>query len=191
VRPWQAALAALALHACGPSEAEEFVYHEDFETTCDADGNPSPDGGPCGWIQTGGPDGSANYLETLPGDHGIQLTGDMVSVRGPAGRRFEQPAGFGGIFVSARVIARCDRGSSLQLRATVELAAGGTTTIDADVQPDETWMGLLPEAPFSGPGVSPGAGFFVRQVLGVSILKLGEGSCEVDRLAIHLFTPSR
>lgn len=170
---------ALAAIACNPRRDQAAIYVEDFETVCD--------GAPCGWFQSSGPEERALYVETLPGDHGIELVGDGVSVRSEAGEPLELR-----VFTSAlgaRLVARCDALSTLELRTTVELTEGTTLTLGREIVPEDTWSTLLPDQTLNPVDVVP-TPWSVRRVLGVSILKHGTGSCEIDFLSIRVLDGS-
>ncbi|MDQ3037522.1 MAG: hypothetical protein M3Y87_34325 [Myxococcota bacterium] len=170
-----AAIAALgALVGCNRSSDPRAMYVEDFETVCD--------GAPCGWVQSSGEDGRALYVETLPGDHGLELIGDGTSVRSEAA---EPLASF--VFTSAigaRLVARCDALSTLELRTTVELEDESTLTLGREIVPEETWSTLLDDQTLNPVDATPSP-WRVRRVLGVSILKHGTGNCELDFLSIR------
>jgi hypothetical protein len=172
---------ALALGAagCEPRSDPFALYVEDFETVCD--------GSPCGWFQSSGEDERAVYVETLPGDHGIELIGDGVAVRSEAGEPLEFR-----VFTAAlavRLVARCDALSTLELRTTVELTDTTTVTLGREIVPEDTWSSLLPDQTLNplDPVPTP---WSIRRVLGVSILKHGTGSCEIDFLSIRVLDGS-
>lgn len=172
-------LASIALAGCGPTIDRSAIYVEDFETTCE--------GVPCGWVQSSGPDDAARYVETLPGDHGLELVGDGVSVRSDADEALRGIA-FTSI-LAARVIARCDLVATLELRTTVELSDGRTLTLGRAITPEPTWSEMLVDQPLSAVDPIP-PGWAIARVLGVSLRKSGAGSCEIDHLAIRMLDSS-
>lgn len=161
-----------SLAGCGVPEDPFVLFEEDFEVACD--------GTPCGWAQIAGPEGSARYVETLPGDHGLELIGDDVTVRGGSGEL--TPAFY--VQLAARAIARCDPGSALDVRTTIEVRSGAVVTFEASFVPRSDWSErladetLVPIDPVPPP-------WEPTRVLGVSVRKTGAGSCELDYLAVR------
>ncbi len=170
-----ACVAALAWGCSGTPDAD-LVYVDDFESRCE--------GLPCGWVQSGGEPGLANYIETVPGDHGIELLGDGTWVRGPVEDML--PITMFADQIVARIIARCDTGSSIEIRVTIgQLSTiAPTVTFGAELVPEDVWTRPLPDETLDplGPTTSD---WTVQRVLGVSLLKHGEGSCEIDYLGIR------
>lgn len=171
-----AILLALLAPACSGTPDPDLVYIEDFESLCD--------GTPCGWVQSGGPDDAARYAETVPGDHGLELLGDDVFVRGPVPDALSR-ARFADR-IAVRMSARCDFGSSLEVRVTIEEPAPvmRVMTFGKEVVPEDAWTNPLPDATLDPLEASPGP-WQIQRVLGVSVLKRGAGSCEIDYLAIR------
>lgn len=173
-----AIVSALFVAACAPPDDPEMVLEEDFETLCD--------GLPCGWVLSGGPASGARWIETIPGDHGLELEGEGVFVRGPASPPLPRPTLIDTIAVRAN--ARCDATSSVTVRVTIEdgLEADATRFVTFETE-------LLPEAAWSSPlmdqvlePVEPGAtNWTMRRVLGLNLLKNGRGSCEIDYIGIR------
>ncbi|UJR78953.1 hypothetical protein [Sandaracinus amylolyticus] len=162
-----------ALVGCPSSEDESAIYVEDFETTCE--------GTPCGWAQITGAENAASYVETLPGDHGLQLVGREVAVRGGID---EAPQSTFSTQLIARANARCDLGAHLVMRATIELQDATTLTYEAELVPDVTWTSATRDQSMRVVEVVS-APWHIARVLGVSLRKEGDGSCEVDYLAIR------
>lgn len=166
-----ALLLACALSGCPAPEDETVFFEEDFETTCE--------GTPCGWTQITGPDDAARYVETLPGDHGLELVGDDVTVRGAT----DEAVNVFSDQLAVRAVARCDAGALLDVRAAVEVRGGRTATFEASILPSSTWSSALPDEtlrPLDLP-----APWELTRVLGVSVRKTGTGSCEIDYLALR------
>lgn len=160
-----------ALAGCPGRGVGDAIYVEEFEELCE--------GTPCGWSQSGGPDESARYVETLPGDHGLELIGDGVTVRGGPGEALASPR-FAST-IAARAIARCDLGSSIEVRVSVELADGRPLTFGTEIVPDDSWERLLPDQGMNPLEPIP-LPWRIARVLGVAILKRGTGTCEIDYL---------
>lgn len=170
------ALATCHLTACNPAVDRSVVLEEDFETLCD--------GAPCGWVLASGPDGAATWIETLPGDHGLMLTGEGVFVRGEAAPPPPSP-----VFADAlalRASARCDAFAFLTLRTTIETndTPSRLVTFQADLVVDDTWEPMVRDVTMVPVDATPSP-WNVARVLGVSVLKNGPGSCEIDYLAIR------
>lgn len=161
-----------AIAGCDTPEDPFVLHEEDFETVCA--------GTPCGWAQITGPDDAVRYVETLPGDHGLELVGDDVTVRGGPG---EIPPDFYQQ-LSARLVARCDPGAVLDVRATFELRDRRTVTFEASFGPPSDWSAVLPDESLRPVDPVPPPWELTR-VLGVSLRKTGAGSCEVDYVALR------
>lgn len=167
------ALGAIVLSSCNPAVDPDIVYEEGFETLCDE--------APCGWVQSRGPDGAATWVETLPGDHGLRLDGDDVFVRGPAAPMLERIVGAN--TVALRASARCDDLASITVRATIE-DASRVVTLEGELVPSSSWEPMLRDVSMSPVDGEPPP-YNVQRVLGVSMLKHGDGSCEIDYIAIR------
>ncbi|AKF08461.1 hypothetical protein [Sandaracinus amylolyticus] len=164
---------AASLVGCPAPDDESAIYVEDFETTCD--------GTPCGWAQITGAEDGASYVETLPGDHGLQLVGRDVTVRGGTDEASQSMIS---TQLLARANARCDLGSHLVMRATIALQDANTLTYEAELVPDVTWTSATRDQNMRVVEVASPP-WQIERVLGVSLRKEGDGSCEVDYLAIR------
>jgi hypothetical protein len=176
VRSWVGSWVSLGialLSGCPTPIDEDLLYREDFETLCD--------GTPCDWVQSGGAEGNVRWIETVPGDHGLELIGDGVSVRGSGPGELARATIADRIAV--RTVARCDVGSSIEIRVTV-----GTTdailTFDAEIVPESTWSMAHPDETLdpTEPTTPP---WTISRIAGVSLLKHGEGRCELDFLGVR------
>lgn len=169
-------LAACGVTACNPAVDRSIVLEEEFETLCD--------GVPCGWVLASGPEGAATWIETLPGDHGLMLTGEGVFVRG--GPAPPPPSPVFADNLALRASARCDPFAFLTLRTTIETTdvPSRLVTFQADLVVDDTWE-PMPRDVTMVPVDADLSPWNVSRVLGVSVLKSGPGSCEIDYLAIR------
>lgn len=167
---WLAVSILLAIVACGPADAPQRFYDEDFEELCD--------GVPCGWERTSGAADQATWIETIhPGEHGLRLEGE-VSVRGP-GTEVGETIDSSVLFVRAYV--RCDLDSELRLDVVIADDFGGTYDASALLSPAETW-----EAPYEAAleGDAPTLPGNAVHVVAVGLAKTGPGTCEISELII-------
>jgi hypothetical protein len=170
-----AAVGLLAgLSGCPGPRRGDLVWEEDFEASCG--------GVPCGWVQSGGPEGAVRSRETLPGEHGIELVGDGVSVRGPAGERL--PRSTSAEEVAVRMTARCDAGGVLEVRVTIETVDGVRVTFAEELVPDPEWAMPLPDQVLT-PIEGPSGPWNISRVASVGVRKRGDGTCEIAFLAIR------
>lgn len=170
-------LALLSLPSCAPAPDPEMFLEEDFETLCD--------GVPCGWVRSGGPEDGARWIETIPGDHGLLLEGDGVFVRGPAAPPLATTTLVD--VVAVRATARCDSTSSITVRVSIEEGVGAEpefVTFERELLPEAAWR----EAPMDqtmDPTDGAPRTWALRRVLGISLLKNGPGTCEIDYVGIR------
>lgn len=191
----RAALAVvLAALACGDgAPIIQNLVTEDFEVLC---GDL-----PCDWTLIEGDPAQARYVHTFhSGEHGIELTGSDVTVRGPGGTPQPVQISFGSI--QGRLVGVCDSGNQLTVRIGLRQAfdASGppiADTLEADFFPSDDWnetddRTLTASSAFrdGGFGTTPFTSGFFR-VTGVTIEKSGGGSCTISRLIIDDILPAR
>lgn len=166
--PWLAVVLLLSMIACY-ADPPTRIYVEDFETFCD--------GSPCGWERARGTADQATVVSTIhPGEHGLRLEG-IVSVRGPAAT--EDDDTIFGSFVDARIVARCDPGSTLTLDVlAVEPTTGIVWTATETVPAGSEWTDPI-SVSLSFDGSPANA-----RVTAVVLSKTGSGACEIDEIAI-------
>lgn len=161
------ALAASALAACGPFDSP-YAWSDDFE-------GPLCDGAPCGWSRLAGPAEGARWGETLPGEHGLVLSGNGVIVAAePAISLGATTLDFN---IAIDLIARCDFGSTL----TVEIGATENVTGElrgyspATLNVLSSWTDPRPNASRLGSGIDE-----LRSIDTITFSKSGDGVCEID-----------
>ena len=173
--------------ACGDdSSGRQPIVRADFEDRC---GDV-----PCEWEQTSGDSSQARYIETIhPGEHGMALSGDGVSIRGPGGDVTTTTFTFGSL--EARLVARCDAGDSLSIVLGVidETAAGGPRPdmLQGRAVPPAAWgtgtsATLTLASPLGDGGFGGGTGATLR-ITGLVITKNGPGQCEIAEITIDQF----
>lgn len=173
--------AMLCAIACRQGTGEDPPFYlEDFESQCD--------GLPCGWEQIEGDRGQSRYVETIhPGEHGVELRGEGVTIRGEA--MVEGTVSVSFSTVQALVVARCDRGDALTIRlAVVDLSSGAIDTMVGAVSPAEDWeetptvsltgTGALSPMSITGPNL---------RFTGITVSKTGTGACQISEIAIDGF----
>lgn len=151
------------------------LWRDDFESACE--------GAPCGWVQIAGPRGSATWIETVPGEHGVQLVGAGVAISRIAGDdSVIFPARVSSL--QAHVVARCDPGSQLTLIVTVHdqatgmpLDASGSATFPSTWDGNRSLFDL-----FAADATARNATF--DDIVSVVVHKDGEGTCEVDYVSL-------
>lgn len=162
---------APAIGCRSPAGDPSRIWGEDFETACD--------GTPCGWEQIDGPEGAVRWVETIPGDHGLELTGDVTVASAPA-----MAMGNSGSFLSMRATARCDSGSRLEVRVSIVDTSESRVSLDGTLRPPATWETATDPALLS-PDLTLTTGS-VDRIGGVAVRKTGPGKCEIDRLALRI-----
>lgn len=169
---------ALALvPGCGSDV--RYVFVEGFEAPCD--------GAPCGWTVQSPTPGAARWNETLPGEHGVLMTGNPMAIaRDVEGVELDEASGS---TLTAELAARCDGDVELVVELGVEsLASGAIELMVASFSPPSTWDGSLDARTLTA--ASGGTSFF-RDIVSIRIIKTGDGACEVDYLGIHTDSFSR
>ena len=171
--------ALLALMACGddaPPQLEP-MFEEQFESACE--------GLPCGWTQIAGPAGATRWVTTIhPGEHGLELEGEGVAVRGPTPEMPRSALLFSPL--RARAAARCDAGAELQLRVTALSETDSIDIFEGRLDTSTEWGGSLGDVTLdsvTAPDAGPFSARSVR-VVGVEVHKTGPGICEIDSLWI-------
>lgn len=161
-----AASLALALGACQPP-VSDYLWSDDLE-------GPLCDGAPCGWERLAGPAEGATWAESLPGEHGLVLSGPGVVVG-------IEPALLLGLSTSdttlvVDVIARCDIGSSLTMEVgATEDFTGTVVAYTPTVNVLTLWTNRRPNAVTLG-----GTGQALRSIDSIRFTKSGSGQCEID-----------
>lgn len=166
-------LLALALSGCGPDP--NYLFVEGFEEACD--------GAPCRWTVQASTPGAARWNETLPGEHGVLLEGNpMAILRDMEGVEIETPPTSS--IYNVEVAARCDGTATLTIEMSVEvLASGSIETFSASVSPPSDWDGSLDSRELIAE--SGGFGVLFRDIVALRVVKVGDGACELDYLAIR------
>jgi hypothetical protein len=160
------AAVALGLAACGPFDST-YAWSDDFE-------GPLCAGAPCGWSRLAGPAEGARWGETLPGEHGLVLSGNgvIVSVE-PALTVVNGTSDFN---VVLDLIARCDLGSTLAVEiGTTEDFTGELLEYEPMLNVLTSWSSPRPNASRLGNGIDN-----LRSIDTITISKSGDGVCEVD-----------
>ncbi len=174
-------VAMLALVASCGGPAGQALWRDDFETVCG--------GSPCGWTQVAGPAGAVTWVETVPSEHGLELSGDGVAISRMApgdevigSDPVIDSAGRPG--VHAHVVARCDPGSTLTLIVTLQNVAGGPPMdVSGNATYPSSWDGTRTTFDLFPTDPSNAMAQFV-DILGVVFHKQGPGLCEVDYVSL-------
>jgi hypothetical protein len=167
-----ALIGSAVLPGCG--SPVRYVFVDGLETPCD--------GAPCGWTVQSPTPGAARWNETLPGEHGVLLTGNpMAIVRDMTGVELEEASASG---LTVELASRCDGEAELEVEIGVEsLASGEIERLSATFpNPPSTWDGTLDARALTA--ASGGTSFF-RDIVSLRIVKTGAGTCEVDYIGIH------
>jgi hypothetical protein len=119
----------------------------------------------------------ATVVSTVhPGEHGLRLEG-VVSVRGPGST--EDADTIFGSAIDARVVARCDPGSTLTMDVlAVEPGSGIVWTATTTIATQDEWTDPIPVL-LELDGSPAGA-----RITAVVLSKTGAGACEIDEIAI-------
>lgn len=166
--------------SAGCRPAEDYVFVEGFDEVCD--------GVPCGWSVQAGTGGSARWNQTLPGEYGLLLEGSPMAVIREVNDAEPETAVSTASLVM-EMAARCDGDVTLTFEMTVSsLASGELQVLTAEVNPPSTWDGTLDARPLSSPG---GFGVLFRDVVSVRVVKVGEGTCELDYLGVRVSNSGR
>lgn len=174
-RVWLLALSLLLLPSCSNDPTYAFV--ESFEEVCD--------GVPCGWQLQAGSTGSATYNETLPGEHGLLLSGGpMAILRDLPGVELASNS-YTTDAIVVDVAARCPDFDALTFEVTVELLASGELEVlTGTVSPSGSWDGTLDVVGLTS--ASGGFGELFGDVVSIRILKTTTGTCELDYVALRM-----
>jgi len=165
------ALGLFALTGCPRFQPGDYVFLDELE-------GPLCAGVPCGWTRVAGPEEGARWGQSLPGEHGLHLSGDGVVVRiEPAS---ELPFSMTDTQLALDLIARCDLGATL----TVEIGATDTSGASLGLEPMPlniltTWTERRPNALTLG-----GTGASLRSIDSITVAKSGTGVCEIDWIGI-------
>ena len=165
------AATALGLAACGPFESP-YSWSDDFE-------GPLCAGAPCGWSRLAGPPEGARWGETLPGEHGLVLSGNGVIVS--ASPAVPLTFGISDFNIVLDLIARCDLGSTLSVEvgatelSTGELRGYAPTTLNVL----SSWTDPRPNASRLGGGADT-----LSSIDTITFSKSGDGVCEIDFLGV-------
>ncbi|MBN8616016.1 MAG: hypothetical protein J0L92_35825 [Deltaproteobacteria bacterium] len=164
------AIGALALGACEPGRSE-YVWSDDFE-------GPLCEGAPCGWSRLAGPAEGAVWRESLPGEHGLALTGNGIVIGvDPA---LSLDFGSNDTTVVIDVIARCDLASSLSMEVSgTRSDTGEIVAYDPMVNSLLQWSDPRPNAVTLG-----SSGFSLSSIDAIRFTKSGEGTCEIDFVGV-------
>ncbi len=165
------ALALLTIAGCPRFEEGDYVFLDELE-------GPLCSGVPCGWTRVAGSDDSARWAESLPGEHGLHLSGNGVVVRvEPA---VELPFTMSDNQLALDLIVRCDPDSTV----TVEIGSTDSTGAVLGLEPTPlniltSWTERRPNA------VTLGAtGTSLSSIDSITIAKSGDGRCELDWIGI-------
>lgn len=175
-----AAIAALALLQAGcPTFANDnYVYREGFQSC--------PTG--CGWERVSGAAGDVTIGETLPGERGLHLRGDVAVTHAlmvvPSASFQAGPSNF-----ALDLIARCDLGSELQVQISATTNMGEPQAFQPLAQTSQTWTGRRPPLEIFPSGVFPEP--VISSLDNILILKTGPGVCEIDEVGIFFDDPFR
>lgn len=170
---WLVLGAAAASAGCRGADSVS-LFRDDFESVCG--------GAPCGWSQVAGPAGAARYVESVPGEHGIELSGEGVAVsRLVPGDDLEGADPVDSL--EAHVVARCDARSTVTVIVTLQ---GISTSAPIDVTGTATfpprWDGSRITFPLLTTSVTPSSQFI--DIVSVVLHKEGPGTCEVDYVSL-------
>jgi len=169
------ALALLVLVLAGCGADPNYIFVEGFEEACD--------GAPCRWTVQSSTPGAARWNETTPGEHGVLLEGNPLAIiRDMSGVEIENPPSSS--IYNVEIAARCDGTATLTIEMSVEaLASGSIETFTASVSPPSDWDGTLDSREL----ISSAGGFGVlfRDIVGLRVVKVGDGACELDYLAVR------
>lgn len=167
---------ALALAGCGADPS--YIFVEGFEDACD--------GAPCLWTVQSSTPGAARWNETTPGEHGVLLEGNpMAIIRDMSGVELVDPPTSS--IYTVEIAARCDGSATLMIEMSVEvLASGSIETFTASVSPPSDWDGTLDSRELISE--TGGFGILFRDIVGIRVVKTGDGACELDYLAIRADT---
>lgn len=166
------AMGSVVLVGCPRLDEGSYVFLDDLE-------GPLCDGAPCGWTRVAGPDDGARWGESLPGEHGLHLSGNGVVVRIEPAVMLDFSMTDNQLALD--LIARCDPGSTI----TVEIGATGAFgggTVGLEPMPLNiltSWTERRPNA------VSLGSmGTSIGSIDSITIAKSGDGLCELDWIGI-------
>jgi hypothetical protein len=169
------ALLVWMISGCSATTDWNAIYTEYFENLCDDT--------PCGWTQSGGPSDAVRFVTTAAGARGLEVTGDDVRLRAEGMDRPNAYRGFASV-VTARLVARCDTGSVLELRASLELSDGSIITLGSEFAPDDRWQPPMDQPLLAQDGELSDLTALER-VLALQILKKGPGTCEINALVLR------
>lgn len=89
--------------------------------------------------------------------------------------------------VMARLIARCDSDSGLELRLNLELLDGNIITLSREFAPDDRWSEGPNDELLEPREESSSSVWEFERVLALQLLKRGPGACELSGMIIRAF----
>lgn len=159
---------------CAPPTDWDAIYTEYFENLCGEM--------PCGWTQSGGPEGAARFVTTAAGARGLEVTGDDVRLRAESIHSTHSFA----TTITGRLMARCDTGSMLELRASLELSDGSIVTLGGEFAPDVRWRAPVEQTlVFQNGDLSDAES--IERIIALQLLKRGTGTCEINGIVLRAF----
>lgn len=164
-------IGALALAGCPRFDDGDYFFLDDLE-------GPLCGGVPCGWTRVAGPEDGARWAESLPGEHGLHLSGNGVVVRvSPA---VDLPFSVSDSQLALDLIARCDPGSTLVIEV------GATEDFSGTLVGLEPTLNILSSwnEPRPNPVQLGATGASLGSIDSITIAKSGDGQCEVDWIGI-------
>lgn len=171
-RGWILAGLVLAQTGCPTFTDDGYLYREGFQDC--------PTG--CGWMRIAGEADNVIIADTLHGERGLQLRGEVTVSHTLEGVMLDPARRITGTRLALDAIARCDVGARIDVQIAGTDEMGAPLAFDPIVSIEPSWD--RPRPRFSALRGFASDDPVVISLDSIVITKTGNGVCEVDELGI-------